>query len=123
LVPFSFFGRLHKLFYSLAIDRAIADAKSSFVTQSSVNQMQHQVSTGKAPRTVERVDKGRQDQHEKDHVHLKGGHALNKDGTWKHGGRELTKSEKEWLKENGWELPSEESKSDSENKSSNSDKD
>ncbi len=90
---------------------------------SSINQMNEQVRTGKAPKTVERVDKGKIPG-EKDHVHLKGGHAINKGGTWKHGGRELTKQEKEWLKENGWELPSKESsesESKSESKSSESD--
>lgn len=66
--------------------------------------MQKQVEQGRAPRTVERVDKGR-GPHEKDHVHFKDGSAMNSDGSWKHGGRELSRHESDWLKKNGWQTP------------------
>ena len=69
--------------------------------------MQKQVEKGKAPDSVDRVDKGR-GSFEKDHVHFKGkngGSALNSDGTWKHGSKELTNAEKKWLQKNGWSLP------------------
>ena len=41
--------------------------------------------------------------YEKPHVHFKDGNTLNQDGTWKHGGRDLTNKEKEFLKRYGWE--------------------
>ena len=75
--------------------------------KSSAGDMQKQVEKGKAPNSVDRVDKGR-GSFEKDHVHFKGkngGSALNSDGTWKHGSKELTNAEKKWLQKNGWSLP------------------
>ena len=38
-------------------------------------------------------------------MHFKDGNALNQDGTWKHGGRELTNEEKKYLKGIGWKIP------------------
>jgi RHS repeat-associated protein len=70
----------------------------------SPNQMQKQVEQGKAPKTIDRVDKGI-GPHEKDHVHFSDGSALNSDGTWKHGSHTLTNAEKGWLQQNGWSLP------------------
>jgi hypothetical protein len=81
----------------------------------SPNRLQQQVERGQAPRTVDRVDRGKI-YGEKDHIHFKDGSALNKNGTWKHGEKELTKAEKEWIEDNGWETPSEDS-SDSESES------
>jgi len=66
--------------------------------------LQKQVQQGKAPKSVERVDKGRGD-YEKDHVHFEDGSALNIDGSWKHGGRKVTRQEAEWLLKNGWKIP------------------
>lgn len=81
----------------------------------SPNQMEKQVERGQAPKSVSRVDRGK-GPFEKDHVHFKDGYALNKNGTWKHdgegvkqGGRSLTKDEKSWLEENGWQTPDSES--------------
>ena len=37
-------------------------------------------------------------------VYVDYGCALNYDGTWKHGGRELTKAEQEFLKNYDWNL-------------------
>ena len=41
---------------------------------------------------------------EQDHVHFDDGAALNKDGSWKHGQRELTQEERNYLQENGWTI-------------------
>ncbi|MEM9391993.1 MAG: hypothetical protein AAGA02_16055 [Bacteroidota bacterium] len=59
---------------------------------------------GKAPKTIKRFDKGKI-LGERDHVHFTDGSALNIDGTWKHGGRKLTKKEIEFLALNGWIIP------------------
>jgi hypothetical protein len=72
--------------------------------RSTAGNMQKQVERDQAPRSVDRVDKARFP-HEKDQVHFEDGSALNYDGTWKHGGRPLTNTEKEWLQENGWTVP------------------
>lgn len=80
------------------------DGGARSVRPSSAGGMQKQVERGQAPRSVDRVDRARRP-HEKDQVHFKDGSALNRDGTWKHGGRALTNAEKDWLFENGWILP------------------
>lgn len=51
-----------------------------------------------------RFDKGDIKHNEQDHVHFKDGSALNKDGTWKHGNGKLTNEQKQYLKQNGWEI-------------------
>lgn len=71
----------------------------------SPNQMNQQIRQGKAPKDVKRVDTTKVPG-EQPHIHFKDGAALNKDGTWKHGLRKLTETEKQWLQENGWNLPS-----------------
>ena len=76
--------------------------------EKSPNQMQQEVKTGKAPKGVDRVDKGNANTGEKDHVHLDDGRALNKDGTWKHnktGDNSMGNKIKEWIKDSGWKLP------------------
>ncbi len=70
----------------------------------SPNQMQKQVEAGQAPNSVDRVDSPRFP-YEKPHIEFNDGNALNNDGTWKHGGRELTNTEKDWITNNGWSLP------------------
>lgn len=74
----------------------------------SPNQLNKEIETGKAPRGVERVDKGLV-KGEQTHAHLTGrdgkNAALNIDGSWKHGSTELTKAQSEWLSTNGWTLP------------------
>jgi len=76
----------------------------------SAGNMQKQVEKGQAPRNVDRVDKGR-GPFEQDHIHFeetKGKeNALNRDGTWKHGGRPLSSDEQMWITKNGWNLPKE----------------
>jgi hypothetical protein len=42
---------------------------------------------------------------EQDHVHFDDGSGLNRDGTWKHSGRDLTNAQADWLREHGWEVP------------------
>ena len=63
--------------------------------------LQKQIEQGKAPKSVDRADKGR-GPYEKDHLHFKDESALNSDGTWKHGERDLTREEINWLQKNGW---------------------
>ena len=69
-----------------------------------VNQMQKRIERGQAPKTIDRVDKARAYM-EQDNVHFKDGSSLNRDGSWKHGGKILTNVEKEFLLEFGWKLP------------------
>ena len=62
--------------------------------------------TGKAPQTVERVDKGKM-KGEQDHVHFGDGSALNRDGAWKHppdggGTHVISNQERAWLQSHGW---------------------
>ena len=74
--------------------------------QTPPNQMEQQRKRGQAPPSVIRVDRGKT-ANEKPHVHFGDGNAINNDGTWKHGGRQLTNKEKQWLKNNGWKTPNE----------------
>ena len=66
----------------------------------SPNQLKQDIKRGKAPISIERCDFKKDN--DKPHVHFKDGNALNKDGTWKHGGRELTNKEKDFLKRYDW---------------------
>ncbi len=74
------------------------------IKPSSVNQMNQEIMRGQAPKRVLRVDPGKI-KGEQDHVHFKGGHALNRDGTWKHGNTQLNRKEVAWLKKHQWGLP------------------
>jgi hypothetical protein len=69
--------------------------------QISPNQMNKAIQNGQAPKSIERVDIGKI-KGEQTHVHLDDGSALNVDGSWKHGGRQLTNAEKDWLRGSGW---------------------
>jgi hypothetical protein len=93
------FGALGLYFDHLLNDR---NDLGMMEKKASPNQMQQQVARGQAPKSVDRVDRGDPNQFEKDHVHFIDGSAINDDGTWKHGGRELSNGEKIWLSENGW---------------------
>jgi hypothetical protein len=66
--------------------------------------MQKQVEAGQAPKSVERVDSPRFP-YEKPHIEFTDGNTLNNDGTWKHGGRDLTNTDRDWITSNGWSLP------------------
>jgi hypothetical protein len=70
----------------------------------SMNQIQKQIERGQAPKTIKRAESDRRD-YNTDHIHFTDGSALYKNGTWKHGGKQLTNKEKEWLESVGWELP------------------
>ena len=70
----------------------------------SINQLQKDVERGNAPKGIDRFDKGNATLGEKDHVHFKDGSALNIDGTWKHGYRNLKTKEIKYLERNGWKL-------------------
>jgi RHS repeat-associated protein len=69
-----------------------------------INQLNKLVKTGKAPKTITRFDKGKI-MGELDHVHFKDGAALNVNGTWKHGSKQLTNAEATFLQKYGWTLP------------------
>jgi RHS repeat-associated protein len=74
----------------------------------SVNQMNSSITRGQAPRSVDRADTGKV-KGEQDHVHFSDGRAINRDGSWKHDGPtttpSLSRSEGNFLSENGWSLP------------------
>jgi hypothetical protein len=69
-----------------------------------VGRMNREIRTDRAPDGVKRVDKGKVSG-EQDHVHFRDGSALNEDGSWKHGGTELTRAIEKWLSKWGWNLP------------------
>ena len=73
----------------------------------SINQFKQDIIKGRAPKTIDRIDSGSDRLGEQDHIHFKGkgSNALNKDGTWRHGGRELTNEERKYLKGIGWKIP------------------
>jgi hypothetical protein len=70
----------------------------------SPNQLNNDIKQGNAPKGVDRVDVGKV-KGEQTHVHFDDDSALNKDGTWKHGERDLTRAQEKWLVQNGWNLP------------------
>jgi len=76
---------------------------NSGAKEKSINQLQQDVSRGKAPKGITDFHKGKV-KGEQPHVHFKDGSALNKDGTWKHGKGNLTNEQKQYLKQNGWNI-------------------
>jgi hypothetical protein len=70
----------------------------------SVNQADQLIRKGKAPKSIIRVDKGKVFG-EQDNIHFADGSAINRDGTFKHGGRTLTKAEKDFLLQAGFTVP------------------
>ena len=71
----------------------------------SINQLKKLVEKGKAPKSINRFEKGGVYKGEKPHVHFNNVSALNIDGTWKEGFKILTNAEKEFLKNNGCIIP------------------
>ena len=69
----------------------------------SPNQINNEIKKGKAPSSFERVDVGKT-KGEQQHIHFKDKSALNMDGSWKHGTHTLTRTEQEYLKNNGWQI-------------------
>ena len=68
------------------------------------NQMNQAIRRGNAPGGINRIDTPKIE-NELLHAHFDDGSALNIDGTWKHGGFDLTNGQMEWLRQNGWTLP------------------
>ena len=69
-----------------------------------VNQMNSAIRRGQAPGGIKRVDTGKV-KGEQDNVHFDDGAALNRDGSWKHATRKLTRSEREFLEQSGFKVP------------------
>ena len=71
-----------------------------------VNQMNQDVKKSNSPKTVRRVDQANLRLGDTSaHVHFTDGSALKDNGTWKHGERDLSRTEKDWLKKYDWKLP------------------
>ena len=78
--------------------------KNNEQSKQSSGALQKQVEQRKAPKSIDRVDRGRGN-YEKDHIHFNDGAALNYDGSWKHGEKQLTRDEIQWIQKNGWITP------------------
>ncbi|MGB7589537.1 MAG: hypothetical protein WBM00_12610 [Solirubrobacterales bacterium] len=89
-------------FSSTQNDRSGGQAQEE--ERTSVNQMNKQIERGQAPKSATRAEPGRV-RGEQDHINFGDRDALNADGTWKHGGRDLTNGERDWLTHNGWKAP------------------
>jgi RHS repeat-associated protein len=79
-------------------------AKAAKNLKCSINQINKAIQRGKAPKSITRADKGKI-KGEQDNIHFSDGSAINRDGSFKHGGRPLTNAEKDFLKDNGFKLP------------------
>ena len=78
--------------------------KKTFSLPKSINQLQKDVERGKAPKEIDRFDKGK-GENEKPHVHFVDGTALNKDGTLKHGEKlNISNKTKKYLEKNDWNI-------------------
>jgi RHS repeat-associated protein len=86
---------------SQGYERGKASAASS--SGKSINQLQHDVKKGKAPKGLKRFDR-KHTEGGQEHVHFEDGSALNKDGSWKEGEYNLNKSQVKYLKDNGWDI-------------------
>jgi hypothetical protein len=74
---------------------------------SSASRMQREVVRGRAPRGIERVDKGNPSDPGdlEPHVHFEDGRALKQSGQWKHGSGEVPRAFADWLRSHGWSVP------------------
>ncbi|OJG93600.1 hypothetical protein RV15_GL000202 [Enterococcus silesiacus] len=78
---------------------------------STTNQINNQIQSGKAPKGVKRADKGFNDVEDaQDHIHFDDSRwTLNRDGSWGHNSSgqppKLTKKILKWLQDIGWKLP------------------
>ena len=70
----------------------------------SINQADRLIQKGKVPKSVTRADKGKVFG-EQDNIHFSDGTAINRDGTFKHGGRNLSRDEQEFLRQAGFNTP------------------
>jgi hypothetical protein len=65
-----------------------------------------QARNSKYCKVIDRIDKANPPSDPQDHIHFKDGHALQRDGTWKHGkGRSLSTLEKEFCDLLGFKYP------------------
>jgi len=72
------------------------------------SQWQQTLETGNSRylKVVDRIDKANLPSDPQDHIHFRDGHALQRDGTWKHGkGRPLSVLEKEFCELLEFRLP------------------
>ena len=89
---------------SQGYNRGKEKVESSKSSTKSINQLNRSLKNkNKGNKNIKRFDKGKI-KGEQDHVHFDDGAALNKDGSWKHGQRELTQEERNYLQENGWTI-------------------
>lgn len=77
-----------------------------------INQIKQLIDKGKAPKTIQRIDKAKQGSAEQDHIHFKDDWSINRDGTLHHSPvenqtRRISNSEKEFLKKAGFKAVSE----------------
>ena len=70
----------------------------------SLNQINQEIKKGQTPSSLLRVDRGVEAHGEQIHAHFDDGSALNIDGSWKHGGRELYGEESLYLRKHGWDI-------------------
>ena len=105
LIPYAGdFAKAGKVKKDLGVINTAIEAVQSKGTQKTLSQLQKEIYIGKAPKGITRLDKGNPKNNEQPHVHFKDGSALNKDGTWKHGKGKLTNEQKQYLKQNGWNI-------------------
>ena len=81
-----------------------SNAKSKPAKNKTRGQMQREVEKGKAPRDIDRVDKPHDSKTGQEHVHLKNGGAVNKDGTIKEGKPKLNEKTRKWLRTGGYKV-------------------
>ncbi len=110
-VPFSL-SAIGKGAYHLANDKIVysTGGKSSSSTPKkykSVNQLNQDVKTKRAPNGIKRFDKGQGTKNlPEDEVHFDDGSSLYRSGKWRHdNGHKITNKQKEYLEQNGWTIP------------------
>ncbi|WP_086445294.1 T7SS effector LXG polymorphic toxin [Candidatus Enterococcus lemimoniae] len=97
---------------ALTVDGINGLTTSNFAGKdSTTNQINKQIDSGKAPKGVKRADKGFSDVEDaQDHIHFDDSRwTLNRDGSWGHNSSgqppKLTKKILKWLQDIGWKLP------------------
>jgi hypothetical protein len=97
---------------ALTVDGINGLTTSNFAGKdNTINQINKQINSGKAPKGVKRADKGFSDVEDaQDHIHFDDSRwTLNRDGSWGHNSSgqppKLTKKILKWLQDIGWKLP------------------
>ncbi|MBF0548730.1 MAG: RHS repeat-associated core domain-containing protein, partial [Candidatus Riflebacteria bacterium] len=85
------------------LETELSNAIGSLGGTLSINQAKRAIERGQAPRSMDRADSGKIPG-EQDHIHFNDGSAINIDGSWKHGSRNLTNEEKKFLKKFGFNV-------------------